>query len=765
MKSKVTLLAAFLCLISINSKALFGGPDLFGYVWLDSDESGGPTYNWIDITSVGTQITDFTDDNGVTNIPLGFNFHYYWTDYSNISIGSNGWLSFNNIGNIASCFPEIPEAGGVADDIIAPFMTDLIFETSSGSTGAEAWYYYDGANDQFIVSFINVPWWSGTNPNGYVGSNTFQVILSGADSSITFNYMTVDSANYDNTSCTGVGQSSLEIGIENITGGIGLQVYHSSLPPNSYAVKFFYPPVVTYQAIDPNANWNMGAGSKGMFIPALEDFTLTSNVKNVGNTAVSNAITVSGSILNTSSTNVFSASGSISVLAAGDDSTVVFAPNVNLSSPGEYTFNTSITNTGDVNTTNNVLESEIRIVDTTNADIELTYTGSGSNNGSISWTGGGGGAGVYYVPPIYPVEIQSVEAFVINGVTGAGAFLMEVLDDDGPSGMPGTVLSSEVVPTGSYSPNTWVESMLTTPVTINSGGFYVSWQMLSADSVGIGTQTVGPFSRQNLEYLGSWTTFRYNEINELMLKANVVYPFACSYFQSTLDSVHNSCPGANDGEIFISYTGGTPNFTVSWDNGTTTGSNLSGLSGGLYNITITDSIGCVETLSAGLIEYIGMTLTNTTTDEITGSDGSIDLSVSGFFNPFTYDWDNDGVGDNDDPEDLTGLTAGTYIVIVTDANGCTASDTIVVGSQIGIEELGELQFDIYPNPAKDLINLDFDQSVNGNVVLQDLSGRIVFSRSYNTTSMIVDVSNLSAGTYVLTVESDGKIGRRMIEIQ
>lgn len=57
-----------------------------------------------------------------------------------------------------------------------------------------------------------------------------------------------------------------------------------------------------------------------------------------------------------------------------------------------------------------------------------------------------------------------------------------------------------------------------------------------------------------------------------------------------------------------------------------------------------------------------------------GGDGQINIDVTGGSNPYTFDWDNDGTGDFDDPEDLTGLTAGTYTVIVKDDNGCT--DTI-----------------------------------------------------------------------------------------
>ena len=57
-----------------------GGPDAFGYRYLDSDTTapGAPTYNWVSIKGVGTKITTLLDDNTAGPFSIGFNFPYYW---------------------------------------------------------------------------------------------------------------------------------------------------------------------------------------------------------------------------------------------------------------------------------------------------------------------------------------------------------------------------------------------------------------------------------------------------------------------------------------------------------------------------------------------------------------------------------------------------------------------------------------------------------------------------------------------------------------
>jgi len=159
-----------------------GGPDAYGYTWKNSNHTvNPPVYAWEDITSRGTQVTTLADDNvaGPFSVPQGFQF--YWYPITQFWIGSNGYISFNGA-NQASPFPgSIPLATG-ANDWIAAHLSDLNF--SGANNPAECYYYAN--NDSLIVSFIDVPYWTLPSPS-YTGSNTFQIIISSVDKSITIN--------------------------------------------------------------------------------------------------------------------------------------------------------------------------------------------------------------------------------------------------------------------------------------------------------------------------------------------------------------------------------------------------------------------------------------------------------------------------------------------------------------------------------------------------------------------------------------------------
>ncbi|MCH8332129.1 MAG: T9SS type A sorting domain-containing protein [Bacteroidetes bacterium] len=244
-----------------------GGPDDFGYKWRDNQSPNGPVYNWIDITSNGTMVLGLGDDNYVGPFSIGFDFHYYFDTITTFYIGSNGYISLNQGNSISPGFnpawPYIPTADG-KDNFLAPLLTDLIL---SGTGNAAQCYYQTINTDTLIISFIDVPFWSDDNgpppANQFKGLNTFQVILSAVDSSITYQYMD-QQGSWDAAYNTMT--NPIVIGIENVDGTIGLEHSNSTLPDSALAIKFYYPDTILIlgfklTATPPSCDWNDGTAT------------------------------------------------------------------------------------------------------------------------------------------------------------------------------------------------------------------------------------------------------------------------------------------------------------------------------------------------------------------------------------------------------------------------------------------------------------------------------------------------------------------------
>ncbi len=203
----------------------FGGPDGFGYRWIDSNEPQGPDYSWIDITTRGNPIPGLGDDTNVGPFDIGFNFPFYGNEFSTFRFCTNGWISFTSTVTTYSnrVLPSTPEPY----NLIAPFWDDLTFATAGTA-------YYLSTGDSLIVSWHDVPHF------GTGGPYTFQIILL-ASGKIVFQYQTVNSP--VNSSTTG---------IQNSNGSVGLQVaFNQDYLTNELAVEIRYP--VFWLTIDPRA--------------------------------------------------------------------------------------------------------------------------------------------------------------------------------------------------------------------------------------------------------------------------------------------------------------------------------------------------------------------------------------------------------------------------------------------------------------------------------------------------------------------------------
>ena len=140
-----------------------------------------------------------------------------------------------------------------------------------------------------------------------------------------------------------------------------------------------------------------------------------------------------------------------------------------------------------------------------------------------------------------------------------------------------------------------------------------------------------------------------------------------------------TCNGADNGNATSNPTGGTMPYDWNWSTGSASQS-IFNLQPATYTVTVTDGNGCTSSEEVVITEPTVITSTFVVVDVDCngGTSGSINFSVTGGTAPYTYDWDNDGTGDFDDTEDLSGLSEGTYNVTVQDANGCTAVDMVPI---------------------------------------------------------------------------------------
>ena len=143
-----------------------------------------------------------------------------------------------------------------------------------------------------------------------------------------------------------------------------------------------------------------------------------------------------------------------------------------------------------------------------------------------------------------------------------------------------------------------------------------------------------------------------------------------------------SCYGASDGIATISSTGGASStYTYFWSQGQQTiGANLdtaSGLLHGSYYVITRDILGCEVIDSVYISQPEPLTMEASELDWIDcfGYNNGLGVAVSqAGTTPYLFDWDNDGIADGDT---VNNLTPGIHLVSVTDARGCTATDTIL----------------------------------------------------------------------------------------
>ncbi len=169
-------------------------------------------------------------------------------------------------------------------------------------------------------------------------------------------------------------------------------------------------------------------------------------------------------------------------------------------------------------------------------------------------------------------------------------------------------------------------------------------------------------------------------------------------------------------------------------------------------MTGTDDNGCQNTATIDVTVNELPTITYTTTDETSGSDGAIDITVTNGVAPYVYDWYIDETDDFDDDEDQTDLTAGTYVVVVKDELGCSSSEIIWVDSQLGIYNDNLDLISIYPNPTQADIQINLAGSFAYEIIAID--GNVI-ENGQATNAARISLLNYPTGLYLVRVNAEG----------
>ncbi len=224
-----------------------------------------------------------------------------------------------------------------------------------------------------------------------------------------------------------------------------------------------------------------------------------------------------------------------------------------------------------------------------------------------------------------------------------------------------------------------------------------------------------------------------------------------------------SCPGACNGQILLNIGGSGP-YTVVWSNGSTS-QQLQNLCAGTYEVVVSDASGCSQSFDFEVTEPQAITLVvdDVSHDINNAGVGSIDMSVFGGTSPYAYQWYHDGAPFAN-TEDVSGLTIGSYQLVVTDANGCTASGpSIVIINNVSSTGSPEQAFHavLAPNPAYDQTELRFDAPLRNAVNLQlfDATGRLVRTAQIGegTERYTLDLHDLPAGAWrIILLADDGQ---------
>ena len=382
------------------------------------------------------------------------------------------------------------------------------------------------------------------------------------------------------------------------------------------------------------------------------------------------------------------------------------------------------------------------------------------NNGSLSIQVTGGTTPYYYSASTGYVEVSYASGFTLSNI-GAGPYTINITDAGFCQTSISTILNT---PSGMTAVN--VETKNTNcsfsegsiSVSVEGGNKPYVYTLTYPDST---DKTINTSVQQNL--FSNLSAGTYN----LSVEDSSGCTYSSNYiiynqqsFSISAESV-SATYGQNNGSVSVTKTtGGTEPFTYSLDgnlnysNTTLSAVTFYGLSSGQHELVVVDSVGCKQNINVyvGYVPVVDFLLIPTSAGSNSG--GTITALVSSGTPPFSFNW-SDNVMDNPQTITVTGLTAGTYSLVIVDSNGSSLKRTTTINGSTSFDSyqsytVGEQTFELITNDKysiSKMLNEGFQDLTSGQTGCNLSSA--TFTTKVSVSSLYPEVTETFYTTYSL----------------
>ncbi len=334
-----------------------------------------------------------------------------------------------------------------------------------------------------------------------------------------------------------------------------------------------------------------------------------------------------------------------------------------------------------------------------------------------------GGVGVY----VFLWSNGSTDEDLVN--IPAGSYTVTVTDDNGCIANLDTLVSQ---------PDSIELGLITVDANAAPDGF------ASVNPIG-GTQPYtylwsnGATTDQNFNLLPGVYTVTVTDANNCTATDVAIINNSFGPCTIITDSVRNvSCVNLSDGAIYIDVFATIDPVTYEWSNGETT-QDITGLIAGTYTVTITDLILCNDSVSFVITQPDSILIVFSADDETCdANNGTASAFPAGGSPGFTYLWSNSITSNT-----ISGLDGGTYTITITDTQGCTGTDTVIIQTL----PPPQIVIDSTTNPL-------CNGATTGAAYISIVDGNDPFDYLWSNGAITEDIIGVAGGAYTVTVTDD-----------